>query len=95
MKALLFGVLSWAMSGAIANLLVGAGLTLVVYSGVSGAVEALLSNAASLLGGLPADVMQLALLSGVGDALSILGSAILTRVTLVMASNIAGIKRAS
>lgn len=93
MMALIYGVLAWAMSGMVANLLVGAGLTLVVYSGVVVGVTALLDSAATGLGGMPGAVIELAKLSGVGEAISILGSALLTRVGLTMAANVAGIRR--
>lgn len=93
MKALLFGIIAWASSGLLARVLVGAGLTLVVYSGVSAGVESLLQQAASSMSGMPTAVVQLAMLSGVGQALSILGSALMTRVGLTMAGNIAGLKK--
>lgn len=95
MHALLYGVLAWAMAGLIPRLLVGAGLTLVVYSGISVGVGALLQQAASYIGGAGGAVAQLALLAGVGEFLSIIGSALLTRVGLVMAGNIAGLRRVS
>lgn len=93
MKTMLFGLIAWASSGLLARILVGAGLTLVVYSGVSVGVQSLLQQAASSMSGMPTAIVQLALLSGVGEGLSILGSALLTRVGLTMAGNIAGLRK--
>lgn len=93
MQAILFGVLAWAMSGMISRLLVGAGLTLVVFAGVSVGVQALLDQAAGYIGGAGGAVVQLAMLSGVGEFMSIVGSALLTRVGLVMAGNVVGLRK--
>jgi hypothetical protein len=93
MHALLYGVIAWAMGGAIARFLVGAGLSVVVYTGITTGVTALLDNAVTAVGGLPADILSLVLLTGVGESLSIMGAAILSRVALAMAGNVAGLKR--
>lgn len=95
MQALLFGVLAWAMSGAVARFLTGAGLTVVVFAGVGTVVQGLLSDAAAGLSGLPGDVVALLYLSGIGVVFSILGSALLSRVALVFAANVAGLRVAS
>jgi hypothetical protein len=93
MISILYAVVAWAASGLIARLLLGAGLTLVVYAGVVTGVTALLDSSASALGGLPSDMINLILLSGLGEAMSIIGSAILSKVALSMAGNVAGFKR--
>jgi len=93
MHAFLYGVLAWAMAGLIPRLLVGAGLTLVVFSGVSVGITSLLTMAANYISGAGGAVLQLALLSGVGEFMSLIGSALLTRVGLVMAGNVAGLRR--
>lgn len=93
MHALLYGVIAWAMGGAIARFLVGAGLSLVIFVGIEAGVTALLDMSVAAIAGLQADVLQLALLSGIGEAISIIGAAILSRVALAMAGNVAGLKR--
>lgn len=91
MAGILFGIVSWAMSGLIPMILVGAGMSLVLYAGIQPLIEGLLNDSASAINGLPEIALQLLLLTGVGEALSILGSAILTRFAITMASNVAGI----
>lgn len=93
MAALLYGLVAWAMSGAVARLMVGAGLSLVVFSGLALGVEALLGQAATGFGGMPGDIVQIAKLSGVGVALSIIGSALLSRVALMTAANVLGVSK--
>lgn len=92
MLGLLYGALAWAVSGLIPMILVGAGMSLVVFTFIEPLIQDLLNSAANYVGGLPEIALQLILLSGVGEALSIIGSALLTRVAIVMASNVAGLK---
>jgi len=93
MIQLFYSLVAWALSGTIARLLVGAGLTLVVFAGIDTAVEALLGQVSTSLGGLPGAAVDLMLLSGVGTGVSILGSAVLTRIGLTMAGNLAGLRK--
>lgn len=92
MMAFLYGLLAWASAGLIQRVLLGAGLTLIVYSGVSELAESLLNSISGSLGQLPTAIYQLAMLSGIGDAISILGSAVLSRIAISMASSIVGLK---
>lgn len=93
MMGLLFGLVTWAFSGALASILVGGGIALVVAVGLDTAVTAFLTAAAGAMGGMPSDVLQLSLLTGWADALSIIGGAFLSRVALVAAGQIIGVKR--
>lgn len=93
MKAILLSVLKWAMGGLIARILVGAGLTLVGYASFVPLVYTGLNQLNSALGGLPADMLQVLLLGGLGEVLSIIGSAMLTRVSLL--AGLAGLARAA
>jgi len=93
MLALIYSVLGWAMSGLIPTMLVGAGLSLVTFTAMSPLIESMLNTAASSLYGLPLAAVQWTLLAGVGDALSIMGSAVLSRLTIVAASNALTIKK--
>jgi len=93
MIAFIYGALAWAMSGLIPTLLVGAGLSLVTFTALNPLIESMLEGAASSLNGLPLAAVQWTLLAGVGDALSILGSAILTRLSIVAASNALGLRK--
>jgi uncharacterized protein DUF2523 len=95
MFKLLYGVLAWAMGGLVQTMLVGAGLSLVVYAALSPLIEGFLQDAVFALNGLPQVAVQFLLLAGVGEALSILGSAILTRLAISSAANVAGLKVSS
>ena len=94
MLAILAKLAAWYASGWIARILVGGGLTLLTATAVSSGVQSLLTSAASGIGA-AGQVAQLILLGGYGDALSIIGSAIITRATLLYASRIIGIGRAA
>jgi|GEM_PF-2322250 hypothetical protein len=95
MPALLYGILSWAMSGFLANILVGAGISVLVFTGFSPMIESFLNDAISQLNGLPQIAIQFFLLSGAGDALSMMGSALLTRVAMDAAAISFGLKSTS
>lgn len=93
MLGFLYGLVAWAASGLVARLLVGAGLTVVVYAGFDVAVQGLLDDVVLSMQSLPADILALALLSGIGQALGVLGSALLARVALTFAGNLAGLRK--
>lgn len=93
MMSFLYHLIAWASAGLIQRVLLGAGLTLVVYSGVSELAESLLNAVATSFSQLPQAIFQLAMLSGIGQSISILGSAVLSRVALSMASNVVGLKQ--
>lgn len=92
MASLLFGVLTVWASSAIARLLIGGGITIVVASGIGATLGSLLDSATSELSALPSVAFNLIALAGFGDAVSIVGSAILTRAALITASNFMGVK---
>lgn len=72
--------------GAIANLLVGGGLALVSFTGLKLAIEAALAVVQSYVGGLSSDIFGVVMLLGMGDALSMIGSALLVRAAIASAS---------
>jgi len=82
----LFNFLRRLVGGSLANILVGAGLGLVSYAALSAAILAALALVQSYVGGLASDVFGVVMLMGFGDALSILGSALLVRAAMVSAS---------
>jgi len=93
MLSILYGVLGWAMTGLIPTVLVGAGLSLATYTGLSPLIDSMLQNAVNSLSGMPLEAVQWTLLAGVGEALSILGSAILSRLTIVSLTSALGLTR--
>jgi hypothetical protein len=75
----------------IATALLGGGLALVSYGALSVLLTGALDSAADAFGGLPGDMLNILLLGGLGQILSILGSAMLTRLAITSAS--LGIRR--
>lgn len=69
----------------IGNILAGAGLGLVSFGAISLAITGGLTLVTSYMGGLNADVASIVLMLGFGDALSIIGSALLVRAALASA----------
>ena len=85
MSNLVFAALSVLASSFIARALLGAGLTLVSAVWIGGAVESALNQAASSMQGASAAIVQLIALGGAGQALSIVGAAMVGRAAIVAA----------
>ncbi|AVY66703.1 MULTISPECIES: DUF2523 family protein [Xanthomonas translucens group] len=83
MKALLQSL----FGDALARILSGAGLSVISYAAITPVVLGALNLVATRINGLAADVASLALMSGTGEAMTIVGSAIMAR----MAINAAGV----
>lgn len=77
----------------VARVLGGAGLSLVTGAVALPLITTALNGAASAIGGIGADVLNVALLFGFGEALSIMGTAMLTRVA--MGASRVGIRKAT
>lgn len=77
----------------IATALMGGGLALVSYAALSTMLVGALDAAAAGFGGLPGDMLSVLLLGGAGEILSILGTAMLTRLAITSASLGIGRKR--
>lgn len=84
MPAFLVSALVWLLAGAVARVLLGAGLSIASYVLIEDFVNDGLLYASGYLGSL-GDVGQLMYLAGVGDAMSIIGSAMVVSVTLTAA----------
>jgi hypothetical protein len=77
----------------VARLLGGAGLSLVTGAVALPLITTALNAASAAIGGIGADVLNVALLFGFGEAMSIIGTAMLTRAA--MGATRVGIKRAA
>lgn len=66
----------------IARVMIALGLSLVTYAGMDLVIGQVINSAQSAWGGLPVGILQLAGLAGIGQALSIIFGAILTRVLI-------------
>ena len=91
MKAFLFEALQWFAKGGVPAFLTSAGMTMVVFAGLDIAVEAALDAAVDEMNGIPSEVLDLALVGGLGEFISILGSALMTRAALIAAQNVMGL----
>lgn len=78
-----FAQLLMAMvSPLIARIMVTLGLSMVTFVGMDLVMDQVIATAQNAWGGLPAGILQLAGLAGVGQALSIIFGAIMTRVLI-------------
>ena len=82
MPAVIAAIGVWVISSVIAKVFIALGIGLFSYYGLYALVEQLLNQVSALLNGLPAEVFQLISLAGIPEALSIIGSAVLTRAAL-------------
>jgi len=89
----LYLLLENLLGSSVAKMLAGAGVSLVSYAALAGVVMGALNAAAAAVGGMPAALYQVAMMSGIGYAISIIGAAIMTRVALNSAS--LGFKKAT
>lgn len=74
------------------RILTGLGLGLVTYAALTPLVLSALNAMRSMTGGMTSSVLQVVLLSGIGEALSMIGAAIMTR-TAIDAGRVAIRKR--
>lgn len=91
MHALLAMIVSWTLAGVISRVLLGAGLVLITSVSLVSFVNSMLNNFVSMISQAPAALLNILLLCGLGDSISIIGSAILFRVALLGAGRIIGI----
>lgn len=91
MIQMFYGLLQWFARGGVASFMVGAGLTAVTAVGMDALLTHFLQLASSNMGALVGAALQIALLSGVGEFVSIIGSALLTRAALVAATKSLGL----
>lgn len=73
---LLKGIIVWVLAGAVARILAGAGLAIGTYALLSDYLDSFLAYLTNELSGLPADFASILWIAGVGDAISIIGSAL-------------------
>lgn len=78
MKALLQSL----FGDAIARMLSGAGLSVVSFAAILPVVTSALNLCAQHISSLPGDVASLMLLGGAGECVSIIGAAVLTRMSI-------------
>lgn len=75
-------LLASLLGTAVSRLLVGAGLGVVTFASITPLILSALNSAASAMTGIGGASLQIALMSGFGEALSAIGSGIMTRVAI-------------
>lgn len=76
MITLLKGLFVWILAGAVARILAGAGLALGTYAILGGLLDDFLELLTTSLNGVTSGFSNLLWLAGVGEAISIIGSAL-------------------
>lgn len=71
--------------GAVGSMLLGGGLALTTYAVSKPLIMSALDEAAQAMGGMPGDILQVALIAGLGEVLTIIGSGIATRLGITAA----------
>lgn len=82
MPAVIAAIGVWVISSVIAKLFIALGIGLFSYYGLYELTRAMLDQVNTLMDGLPSEVFQLISLAGIPQALSIIGSAIMTRAAI-------------
>lgn len=88
----LAGLLVSLLGSAAARVLTGVGVGLVTYAALSPLINSALTIARNMAAGITSSVLQVCLLAGLGDCMSMLGSALLTRAA-ISAGRVAMAKR--
>lgn len=93
MPSILVSVISFALGSFALRFFSALGIGFFVYSGLTSLIENMLTLVESNFSGLPVSVLNILSLIGLSDALSILGSALLTRAALQSARTFIGAKK--
>lgn len=91
MGKLLKTIFMYALGNTIARLVTGLGISVVTYQGLSAAIPPLLNGIVSSLNATSSEAVNIILLAGTGQALTIIGSAAIARATMVAATNAMGL----
>lgn len=79
MWAILLRIITWATASGLGRILTGLGIGVVTHVAVGGLITSYLNDASASFGSMPSAVVQIILLMGVGQYLTIVGVALLTR----------------
>lgn len=86
MGELIKRVLMYALGSVFARIVVGSGLAVVTYQGLTTLIPPLLNGIVSSLSSVSAEVVNILLLAGLGECLSIIGSAAIAAATMKAAT---------
>lgn len=91
MPAILYTILKWVIVSAFARVLAGLVISTVAMTWLGDYANDALGYAVSSISALPAGVGQIVLMTGIGQVISIIGSALITRAVIVSSANTFGI----
>lgn len=91
MSALISQLLKWVIVSTVARLFAGIGIALTSQAFLTSYANDALLAMVGLVNGMGGDVGQLFLMMGFGSFLTIVGTALLTRVTIVQTAKIFGV----
>jgi hypothetical protein len=91
MGAMLSTVFAWIIGSNIAKLFAGVGVAIVSQVFLTGYINDALSSIVGQTNGLPSDVLSVLKMLGFGQFISIIGSAFLTRVSIMQAAKTFGL----
>lgn len=91
MAKLLAMVIAWAISGFVLKLFTTLGIGIFTYVGLKSLVNSMLDLVSPQLSGLPEFVLNIVAIAGIPEALSVVGSALLTRAALNSAKAFVGV----
>lgn len=94
MISVLWRIAQWFVAGGIAQALTGAGITIVSAAWVGSYVDDLMAEVASGLSNIGGLALTFMAMGGIGQALTVIGSAIVARVTWKAAAQLIGLKLA-
>jgi hypothetical protein len=95
MGKLIAMIMPWIIGSQFAKMMTGVGIAVVSHAFLSGYVDDMLAAIVNQVNGLGSDVLNIFLMLGFGQFLSILGSAFLTRVTVQQMAKTWGITSSS
>jgi hypothetical protein len=91
MPAILFTLLQWVIVSTLARVFAGITLAVVAQTFLTDYALDTLATAVSTLNGMPSAVGQIMLLTGLGQCITVLGTALITRVVIVTSAKAFGI----
>lgn len=91
MGELLKRALMWAIGMAIGRVVAGVGITVITYASLNGLLHDYLNQMVATVQGVPNSALNILLMAGVGEAIGIIGSAALARMTITTAANAFGV----
>lgn len=92
MGELIKRALAWAIGMAFGRIVAAFGISVITYNSLNGYLHDYLNQFVATLQGVPSAALNILLMSGISDAVGIIGSAALARMLVVTAAGAVGVK---